>query len=448
MRSQLSEIERREKQVENEKRVTNDQRDRLRIMEERNIRKERELKHDEQRVRELESEIKMQDMDLKFRLEEAKRKEEEVKRKMEDLEDENEKLERVLRKIQTEKRRLADDFRAKQEELTDISERVKRFINDWNRRVGDKFSDEKGNGKFPLGNKSLESAISEVESERRMLELEAEIVEQQLELERKGRLLLEQDKILAEVGRLQPLDNGALSTKTRRDETRLPPLGSKSLFNSPGERGRREENNNQGQKGLINGNGRRKDNGDRKDSLNLESVKSDEGEDQDVDDRSSASTAKSKTPFEFTFTLLNPGSNNTSDVTLKTKPIKTIRDLKAAMKNQEGMPTGWQKYYSNSRTLTDTTLLQRIVGNTQLRLTIDRGNKLLKVALPDGKDMKISFDVEETVHFSKVRIFQATGRLPSKIRLYADGVELMNKSILGDYLQGGTTHIEVENVLD
>lgn len=118
------------------------------------------------------------------------------------------------------------------------------------------------------------------------------------------------------------------------------------------------------------------------------------------------------------------------------------------MKNQEGIPTGWQKYYSNSRTLTDTTLLQRIVGNTQLRLTIDRGNKLLKVALPDGKDMKISFDVEETVHFSKVRIFQATGRLPSKIRLYADGVELMNKSILGDYLQGGTTHIEVENVLD
>ncbi|XP_071843650.1 uncharacterized protein [Apostichopus japonicus] len=443
IKDKIADIERREKQVENDKRVNSDQRDRLRIIEERNNRKERDLKNDEQRIRDLESEIKMQDMDLKFRLEEAKRKEEEIKRKMEDMEDENDKLDRVLRKIQSEKRRLAEDFRTKQEELTDLSARVRKFINDWNRRVGDKVSDQKGNGKYSLTDQSLESAISEVESERRMLELEAELVEQQLELERKGRLLLEQDKVLAELGHLQPLDGGPLLTK-RKDDSRLPPLGGKSHYQSPAERSRREDTNYASQRDPnTNGNERRQD--ERRDSLNLESVKSDEDEDHDTtyEGARAGPRHKPQPPFVFKFTLLSPGQHP-SEVAFRTKPIKTIRELKLAMKNQEGIPVNWQRYYSDSRALTDTTLLQRITGRSQLRLTIDRGNKVIKVVFPDKEDIKIPFDLQESFHSSKIRIFQATGIFPSKLRLFISGVEMKGKQILGDYIKGGVTYIGVD----
>ncbi|KAJ8040338.1 hypothetical protein HOLleu_14599 [Holothuria leucospilota] len=439
VKAHLADVERREKQIEIDKQNIADQKEKIKTMEEKVHRRERELKNEEQRLRDLESEIKMQDMDVKFRLEDAKRKEEEVKKRMEEVEDENEKLDRVMRKIQTEKRRLADDFRSKQDELTELSARARKFISDWNRRMGNQVSDEQIKMKLSMTDKSLASAISEVESERRMLELEAEIVEQQLELERKGRLLLEQDKYLAGLGH-HPQSIGDNHLSRKKGDARLPPLGSKS----PGqitERNRREEGSYGGQRvPPAAGNERVRE--DRRDSLRLESVKSDDGEEDSPNDSNRTKRSRLQPPFTFVFSLHNPGQT-AQDVTFTTQPITTIRELKLALKKQEGIPVGWQKFYSNSRSLTDTTSLQRISGNTQLRLLIDRGNKPLKVITPDGSERKVSFDLEETIQFSKIRIFQATGLLPSQMKLFISGKEAKGNNLLGSFCKNGAPEIEV-----
>ncbi|KAC9962368.1 hypothetical protein E3N88_45029 [Mikania micrantha] len=123
-------------------------------------------------------------------------------------------------------------------------------------------------------------------------------------------------------------------------------------------------------------------------------------------------------------------------MTLKVKPLDTIKCIKTKIKNEIGIPCDEQELVYNGMILDNNDTLADFHINKESTLTLMHLSKgIMKIFIKTHTGKAIVLDVKpsDTIHTLKIKIFNDEGVRPCEQRLILDGKLLLETATLADY---------------